>query len=443
MSGRSLGAVDREIARLLTRGVSSSSPDHRDLWDAFAHAADGGKRFRPALLTATHGALGGVRDEAAVQVAAALELLHTAFVVQDDVIDGDPMRRGVPSLPGSFAREVRQRGASPAAARRYGDAAGILAGDLGLLAAFRAIARCEAPAPVIDRLLDLVESTVHDSAVGELADVRLQLDLRSEPQPDQTEQSGQTAQSGQPAQSGQSAQSGQPAQSGQSAQSAALRDALVVAEFKTAVYSFQFPLHAGALLADAEDATLAALDEIGSLLGIGFQLFDDLLGLFGEERRTGKSALGDLREGKRTALIAHATTTAQWRQLQPLLGRPDLDAEDARRARTLLTDSGSRAWTEELARWHLTSAVSSAIRHRLPAALVHALSTATDEILRTADLLLPSQPPSAPDSGADPADSSSADRTAEDTSPHLTPAYRASTHEIPAHRSPATTGSTS
>ncbi|MGO2311472.1 polyprenyl synthetase family protein [Brachybacterium tyrofermentans] len=413
MSARDHGAVDREIARLLRGGAPSSTADHRDLWDAFARAADGGKRFRPALLAATHGALGGVREEAAIQVAAALELLHTAFVVQDDVIDGDPTRRGVPSLPGSFAQEVRRHGASAAGARRYGDAAGILAGDLGLLAAFRAIARCEAPAPVVDRLLDLVESTVHASAVGELADVRLQLNLRPGLEPDQAEQS------------------------------AALRDALAVAEFKTAVYSFQFPLHAGALLADADDPTLAALDEIGGLLGIGFQLFDDLLGLFGEERRTGKSTLGDLREGKRTALIAHATTTAQWPQLQPLLGRPDLEAEDARRARTLLTDSGSRAWTEELARWHLTSAVSSAIRHRLPAALVHALSTATEEILRTADLMLPSQPPSTPGAGSDPTVAPSADRAEKDTSLHGPTALGASAQGAPAHRTPATTGPSS
>ena len=418
MSAHDHGAVDREIARLLTRGVTSSSPEHRDLWDAFARAADGGKRFRPALLTATHGALGGGREVAAVQVAAALELLHTAFVVQDDVIDGDPTRRGVPSLPGSFAQDVQQRGASPAAAQRYGEAAGILAGDLGLLAAFRAIARCEAPAPVVDRLLDLVETTVHDSAVGELADVRLQLDLRSEPQPDRTEQSGQTA------------------------QSAALRDALAFAEFKTAVYSFQFPLHAGALLADAEDATLAALDEIGSLLGIGFQLFDDLLGLFGEERRTGKSALGDARGQAHRAdrardhhrpvapAPAAAGTAGPRRRGRPL--RPHA----AHRQRFPHVDGGTRPLAPDQRRLLRDC-------DRLPAALVHALSTATDEILRTADLLLPSQPPSAPDSGADPADSSPADRTAEDTPPHLTPAYRASTHEIPAHRSPATTGSSS
>ncbi|MGO1424015.1 MAG: polyprenyl synthetase family protein, partial [Brachybacterium sp.] len=252
---------------------------------AFSRAADGGKRFRPGLLLSTHQALGGVREPAAVQVAAALELLHTAFVVQDDVIDGDQVRRGVPSLPGGIAADARRQGAGASEAQRLGEAAGILAGDLGLIAAMRAITRCEAPAPVVERLLDLFESTLHATAAGELADVRLQLGPADGP--------------------------------------VVLREALAVAELKTALYSFQLPLRAGALLADASPEVLAALDEIGSLLGIGFQLFDDLLGVFGDERRTGKSALGDLREGKRTALIAHASTTDAWPALQPLLGRED------------------------------------------------------------------------------------------------------------------------
>lgn len=201
---------------------------------------------------------------------------------------------------------ARVAGASEA--QRLGEAAGILAGDLGLIAAMRAITRCEAPAPVVERLLDLFESTLHATAAGELADVRLQLGPADGP--------------------------------------VVLREALAVAELKTALYSFQLPLRAGALLADASPEVLAALDEIGSLLGIGFQLFDDLLGVFGDERRTGKSALGDLREGKRTALIAHASTTDAWPALQPLLGREDLGEREARSARSLLT----AAWLPRLGR---------------------------------------------------------------------------------------------
>lgn len=352
-------AVEHEIQRLLgfgaTRPGALPLPDHHDLWAAFSRAADGGKRFRPGLLLSTHRALGGVREPAAVQVAAALELLHTAFVVQDDVIDGDQVRRGVPSLPGGIAADARRQGAGPAEAQRLGETAGILAGDLGLIAAMRAITRCEAPAPVVERLLDLFESTLHATAAGELADVRLQLGPADGP--------------------------------------VVLREALAVAELKTALYSFQLPLRAGALLADASPEVLAALDEIGSLLGIGFQLFDDLLGMFGDERRTGKSALGDLREGKRTALIAHASTTDTWPALQPLLGREDLGEREARSARSLLTAGGSRAWVEDLARWHVTSAAEAAVRHDLPPELVASLDVATTEILRAAELTLPTTAP--------------------------------------------------
>ncbi|MGP9747002.1 polyprenyl synthetase family protein [Brachybacterium sp. AOP29-B2-41] len=348
-------AVEQEIQRLLSRGAARAGtlplPDHHDLWAAFSRATGGGKRFRPHLLLATHQALGGAREPAAVQAAAALELMHTAFVVQDDVIDGDQVRRGAPSLPGGIAADARRQGVGPSEARRLGEAAGILAGDLGLIAALRAIACCDAPAPVVDRLLDLFESTLHASAAGELADVRLQL--------------------------------------GPAEGAVVLREALAVAELKTALYSFQLPLRAGAILADASPEVLTALDEIGSLLGIGFQLFDDLLGMFGDEQRTGKSALGDLREGKRTALIAHASTTDIWPALQPLLGREDLGEDEARRARSLLTAGGSRAWVEDLARWHVNSAAEAAMRHDLPPGLVTSLDLATTEILRAAELTLP------------------------------------------------------
>lgn len=343
-------AVESALERLLSmgRGLPGQLPveDHGELWAAVARASVGGKRFRPALLLSTHRALGGRRPQAAVQVAAAIELLHTAFVVQDDVIDGDQVRRGGPSLPGDFAQKARLRGASAEGSRRYGDAAGILAGDLGMLSAVRAIARCDAPTAVIDDLLDLVETTIHGSVAGELADVRLQLAL-DEPAP--------------------------------------MREALAVAELKTALYSFQLPLHAAALLAEADDAVISALDEIGVLFGIGFQLFDDLLGVFGDEERTGKSALGDLREGKRTAMLSHAATTDAWNRLSPLIGRADLDAIGAADARALLTSCGSRAWTEDLARWHLDQANSAAERHQLPAALVREIRSVTDDVLGAAE----------------------------------------------------------
>ncbi|MGP9539993.1 polyprenyl synthetase family protein [Brachybacterium sp. AOP43-C2-M15] len=351
LAGEELRGLDGALDQLLSGGSAVPGAlaveDHRELWDALRRATEGGKRLRPALLLSAHRALGGRRDEAAIAVGAAIELLHTAFVVQDDVIDGDQMRRGAPSLPGDFAMRARRRGAAPEPARRYGDTAGILAGDLGLLTAVRAVAGCRAPEPVVERLLDLIESTVHGSVAGELADVRLQLAHE--------EIAG------------------------------SMHEVLAVAELKTALYSFRLPLHAAALLADAEEEVLTALDEIGVLLGVGFQLFDDLLGVLGDEERTGKSVLGDLREGKRTALLAHAASTEVWPRLRLLVGRADLDPVGAADARALLRQSGSLDWTEELARWHLRAAVDAAERHGLPPALVAEIRSAADEVVRAAE----------------------------------------------------------
>lgn len=334
-----MSTVDRELGLVLQAGRDRSAQlgeGHGQLWDALADATEGGKRFRPALVIATHDALAGTEPEAAAAVGAALELLHTAFVVHDDVIDGDDVRRGAPNVTGTFAARARTAGVGQSAARRYGDAAGILAGDLALVAAVRRVARCGAAEPVVEVLLELLEDTVHATAAGELADVRL--GLRG---------------------------SGPPA---------TLDEALLVAELKTAVYSFQLPLQAGSVLAGAPAGLTEALARIGRTMGIGFQLLDDLLGVFGHESRTGKSALTDLREGKHTALLAHARSTPAWADLSPLVGDPHLAEPDAGRARDLLEGCGARARTQELADRYLDEALAEAARPPVPAPLAEVIA---------------------------------------------------------------------
>ncbi|GAA1128268.1 polyprenyl synthetase family protein [Citricoccus alkalitolerans] len=347
------GRVTEELDGVLASGLARSfqlGQDHRELWEALSLATGDGKRFRPGLAVATHDALGGTSAASVARVGAALELLHTAFVVHDDVIDGDDVRRGRPNVSGTFAAAAREHGADQPTARHYGDAAGILAGDLALVSAVRLVARCQAPAPLVEELLDLLEDTVHATATGELADVRLGLHLTGRP--------------------------------------VTLGEALRVAEQKTAVYSFQLPLQAGAILAGAPAEVTAALAHLGRLVGIGFQLLDDLLGVFGDETRTGKSALTDLREGKHTALLAHARTTPAWADLRGLVGDPDLDHRDAGRARGLLEDCGARSTVQELADHHLEEALAAAAREPIPAALAAVLTELVGEIRDTAVLAL-------------------------------------------------------
>lgn len=125
---------------------------------------------------------------------------------------------------------------------------------------------------------------------------------------------------------------------------------------KTAVYSFQAPLQAGAVLAGADEPVVSALGAFGLDVGISYQLTDDLLGVFGDETRTGKSNRGDLREGKRTALIAYAESRPEWEEVSPLIGSPDLSIADAAYVRAILADCGAQEHVAAMAEEYAASA---------------------------------------------------------------------------------------
>ncbi|GAA5116480.1 polyprenyl synthetase family protein [Alloalcanivorax gelatiniphagus] len=310
--------TDAVLARLLEEGrarATSIDPHHAVLWEALASATEGGKRFRPALVVATHDALGGALPAAAAEVGAAVELLHTAFVIHDDVIDGDHLRRGRPNVSGTFRAEARSGGADARAVNDYGLTAAILAGDLALSTSVRAVATCGAEPPLVHRLLDLFDTALHTTASGELADVRLSMNLAE----------------------------------------TTLAESLAMEEQKTSAYSFSLPLQAGAILAGASTGTVRRLDDAGRALGVAFQLVDDLIGVFGDPERSGKSSRSDLRTRKQTPLIVHARSTDSWKQVSGYTGR-DLDPQELDEVRALLTASGSRQFVEDLAEGHLASA---------------------------------------------------------------------------------------
>src|SRR3954470_16377833 len=244
--------VEDLVALLLEEGASVSralGSGYERLWSSLTSATQGGKRFRPALFAVSYLAWGGSDDTTAASVGAAIELLHTAFVVHDDVIDGDDVRRGRLNVTGTHAEEAELAGAGRDRARQYGVAAGILAGDLALAAALRTVATCAAPPATVRRLLDLFDRVLHTTAAGELADVRMSLGT------------------------------GAPS----------VEETLEMAERKTGHYSFALPLQAAAVLTGAPASTVHGAGEVGRALGTAYQLMDDLNGVFADPLVTGKS----------------------------------------------------------------------------------------------------------------------------------------------------------
>jgi len=296
-------AIDDAVERIRSRAAAHGG-SFAHLGDAISRAASGGKRFRPALVGASFTAFGGDprARRALYPVAAAFELLHTAFVVHDDVIDHDIVRRGVPNVAGEFRARARTRGADATGAALLGDAAAILAGDLLLHEAGRLIALADLDGGERETLLALLDDAVFISAAGELADV-------------------------------------ENAVAGECADTSAL---LAAAHDKTAVYSFTAPLSAGAVLAGASAAERAALERAGGHLGLAFQLADDLIGAFGSSAQAGRDTGGDLREAKRTPLIALARESSSWDAVNETLALAHTGPVAVRAAQRALDESGAR-----------------------------------------------------------------------------------------------------
>ncbi|MFD5554650.1 polyprenyl synthetase family protein [Streptomyces sp. NPDC127068] len=273
--------------------------------------AAGGKRLRPLLcVLGRHcaGALGPV-PQAVIDTAAALELFHASALIHDDIMDNSDTRRQRPTVHRQLTAHARP--GSPAdAARRLGEGHAILVGDLAQVWADEILHTADLTNAQFQQVL-----TVWDTMRAEVIHGQL-LDLAS---------------------------SGRPTDD--------VHRALSIVRLKTATYTIERPLHLGAVLTGASPGLLTELSRLALPLGEAYQLRDDLLGVFGDPRVTGKSRLDDLREGKHTVLVAIALQEAVPRHaavLHRLLGEPGLTEADAERIRHILTITGARRHVEEM-----------------------------------------------------------------------------------------------
>jgi geranylgeranyl diphosphate synthase type II len=336
--------VDAVLERFFSLAKKRAAPlgDHYEhLWGLLERNTQGGKRFRPRMVMAAYSGLGGTDLEAAANVGASFELLHTALIVHDDVIDRDFVRRGIPNISGTYRDHAVDRGASAEIAEHRGMSAAVIAGDLALFNSYRLIERSGVGVAMRDRLIEVLDEAMFASAAGELIDVDFSIDPENP----------------------------------------VVDDILRMERLKTAVYSFEAPLQAGAILAGAPEEVVATLGEFGREIGIAYQIVDDVLGVFGEESFTGKTTIGDLREGKRTVLIAFACTTPEWEPLRHLIGKHDLSEAEAADARTLLAQCGARAFADDLVRGYASRALALLTEPHIPEALRAELHPVAETVL--------------------------------------------------------------
>ncbi len=267
------GAVTEQLRDYLSarrRDAAYIGSDYAELTAALEEfVLRGGKRLRPAFAYWGWRAVADrPADRGVLLLFSALELLHACALVHDDVIDASATRRGLPTVHRLFADRHADRGWH-GSSEQFGLSAAILAGDLSLVWADDIVASADLPLDA-HRRVQLVWADIRTEVLGGQF-----LDIAAEASGAQT-----------------------------------VASAMTVNTYKTASYTVSRPLQLGAAAAADRPEVLEIFHQLGTDIGVAFQLRDDVLGVFGDPVVTGKPSGDDLRSGKRTVLLAEAVELA-------------------------------------------------------------------------------------------------------------------------------------
>ncbi|MDR0198204.1 MAG: polyprenyl synthetase family protein [Methanomassiliicoccaceae archaeon] len=298
---KELARISKELDGPIDRLLPREKPDN--LMNATVqYPMAGGKRMRPAMVLAAAGAVGGNKEKA-IPLAVAIEYIHNFTLIHDDYMDGDEKRRGMTTIHVG-----------------YGGPTAILAGDALFARAFEVIAYLDVPGDVMRDVLKVVTKAVWDLARGQ------QMDVNNENGTEVT-----------------------------------MDEYIETIRLKTSVL-FAAGAAGGALIGGADEGTVNAIHEYAMLLGVAFQMFDDVLGLIGDPVKLGKSVGNDVRKGKSTVMVTHALKNIKdpgtMKEFRSVLGRTDASEDDIRKARKIMENAGSVDFAISMATDYTKRAIS-------------------------------------------------------------------------------------
>ncbi len=280
----------------------------------------GGKRIRAAMIYYGYTAFSQDDLDEVIKACICIELIQSFFLIHDDIIDKDDLRRGGPTLHKMF-EDYHVKNFKLKSPEHFGRSMAMLVGDLAGSISNELFA--DIGLPDKNKLAAIIELNKMESVVvfGE------SLDILSELREELTKE-----------------------------------DLLKVNRYKTSSYTFDSPLRIGALLAGADENQIKPLHEYGMNLGMAFQIQDDILGLFGDQEIFGKPIGSDFREGK-TTLLSHKTLELSDQEdrdfVKSMLGKEDITAEEIEKLKTIVKGCGSLDYSIDLTKELIKKAKSS------------------------------------------------------------------------------------
>lgn len=275
----------------------------------------GGKRLRAALVAIGYRSIKGEEPDAILQPAIATELLHTFFLIHDDVIDRSSLRRNNPTVHQVFRRFFADKIAllPEHSQEHFAHSLAVLAGDMCCAISYEALSKSAFPADRILKSIHLMHEVIDCTMTGQVLDVVYPLE-----------------------------------------QAVSEDNVLQIQRLKTAKYSFEGPLVMGLTFANADENILQGVRAYANDVGIAFQIQDDILGLFGSEEEVGKPVSSDIEEGKQTLLTVTAmarSSDKQRQRLRELIGKQGITDAELGVVQDIVRETGALNENSQRALW--------------------------------------------------------------------------------------------
>ena len=306
--------IDPEIEKYLNKAIKEGSERDRFVADSLKYvkkiALAGGKRLRPALMYYGYLAVNGKEKNKIIRTAVSVELIHIFLLIHDDIIDKDNKRHGIDTIHFRY-QKLGEKLFPKDDSKHFGNSMGIIVGDMVSALGNQIIFNSEFSPALIVNALSKLQSVVSMTVIGEAQDVYIGYKGK-----------------------------------------ASEKEILEMYKNKTAKYTVESPLHLGAILGGADDKILKSLSRLAIPIGIAFQIQDDILGVFGSEKKLGKSVGSDIKEGKQTILVSKAIENSGYSQkkmLNNLLGKNDLTTGDVKKFREIIIKTKSLDYAQDMA----------------------------------------------------------------------------------------------
>jgi geranylgeranyl diphosphate synthase type I len=280
-----------------------------------------GKRLRAAYIYFGYLAAGGEDKKMILDLCASIELIHSYFLIHDDIMDQDVLRRGMMTMHASY-EQIHKKRYKKGDSAHFGQSVAIMGGDMANTFGYDILANSKLPDKIKVKVLNKINSLIIETIAGQFLDIKNEVSSIVKK-----------------------------------------HEISTVLEYKTAKYTIEGPLHIGAIAANKNvSKNLNIFTGYAIPLGIAFQIRDDILGIFGSEEKLGKPVGSDMRENKRTILIYKAfeqSDSAQKKILKNCLGSSKITKKQINDFCQVIIDTGSLDYAQKEAEKLLQKAINA------------------------------------------------------------------------------------